>query len=109
MVLEGAQGLGDDGVCAARKVNQRAEVVLQFRVLRLARVGASVDAHRVARSGQIPTGEVEEVNRLLEYPVADVLDVVTPALGAGAIRVAPQLDQDVERLEIGRASCRGRG
>src|ERR1039458_4771352 len=90
MVLEGAQGLGDDGVCAARKANQRAEVVLQFRLLRLARVGASVDAHRVARSGQIPTGEVEEVNRLLEYPVADVLDVVTPALRSEERRVGKE-------------------
>src|SRR5512137_2051781 len=101
MMLESTQGLGNDRVGATREIDNGAEVILQFRVLRLPRVGTRVNAHGITHAGQIPPGKVKKMNRFLKYPVADTLDVVAPAFGPSTIRVAPQLDQDVERLSDG--------
>src|SRR5579871_3167255 len=96
-MLEGGERLADDGELAVGKGDEGAEIVFQLRVTLLPRVSPGIDAHGITRPGQVPAGQVEEVNRLLEDPVADALDVVAPTVRAETVWPPPQLDEHIER------------
>src|SRR5687768_7603652 len=98
MMLERGQRLRDHGVGAPGKSDDCAEVVLKLRMARLDRVGTRIDRDRLTRAGQIPAGQIEEVDRLFQDPVADAFDVKPPAARAEAIGTPPQLDQGIAWL-----------
>src|SRR5882724_10928909 len=60
--------------------------------------GGGIHRNRVAGTGEIPTGEIEEMDRLLKDPVADAGEVVAPAVCAESVRTAPQLDESIKRV-----------
>src|ERR1035441_3968046 len=93
MVLVAGQRLRDDRVAAIGKVEHRAKVILQLGMLVALVAGAREHRNRFARLSKIPAGQIEEMDWLLENPVADLLDVIAPAARALAIGVAPQLHQ----------------
>src|SRR5687767_6175261 len=82
MMFKRAQRLRNDRISAARKVEKRAEIVLQLRMIGLLGVGRGVDRLRVAQRLEIPSGEVEEVDWLFKNPVSHTADVISPALRA---------------------------
>src|SRR5207237_8628329 len=96
MMLPTGQGLRDSGIAAAIEVDDRREIVVKLTSIGAFAVGGGVDARRVCR--EIPAGQVEEMDRLFEDPVANAIDVVAPAAGDQAIGAAEELDQKGERL-----------
>ena len=46
----------------------------KFRMARLARVGGGVDLFRLTGSGEVPAGQIEEMDRLFQDPIPDPLD-----------------------------------
>src|SRR5688572_3108236 len=98
MVLERAERLRHDGVRSLRKRDQCAEVVLQLRMIGLLAVGLSVNGERLAQRGIVPASQIEEMDWLLEDPVAHAIDVEPPAVGPKPIGAARQLDEQVLRL-----------
>src|ERR1035437_7418107 len=97
-MLVTGEGLGDDRVAAIREMNDGAEVVLQLRMLVPLVAGIGEYGHWLAGLGEIPAGQIEEMNRLFQDPIAHLLDVVAPAAGALAVGIAPEFDQAVARI-----------
>src|SRR4051812_29598404 len=71
MVFERAQRLRHHGVRSAGKVNNGAEIVFQFRVANLPRGRGPINRLRLAKVAQIPTGQIEEMDRLFQDPITD--------------------------------------
>src|SRR6476659_10138252 len=95
MMFERGQRLRNDGVSTARKMDNCGEVVFEFVVARLTRVGRGVHGLRLADGTEIPASQVEEMNGLFEDPTADTFDVVSPVVGAQPIRAPRQFDNHV--------------
>src|SRR5262245_41403827 len=99
MMLPAAQALRDDGVSAAGKIDDGAEMIVQLRMIAPLAVGPREHGFRIGL--QIPAGEIEKVDRLFEDPVADAANVIAPAVRAKPIRAPPEFDQRIERLADG--------
>src|SRR5260221_122842 len=70
---------------------------------RIAGITVGMEFDGIAAAFQIPAGEVEEMNRLLEDPTADARRIVTPPARAEAVGLAQQFDENVLRLADGAA------
>src|SRR5262249_47344906 len=101
VMLPSTQALRDDGEGTGGEGERGGEVGVQFGVAGLLAVGLGEDRDGLAAGGEIPPGEVEEVDGLLQDPVADTANVIAPAVGAQAVGLPPQLDESVEWLADG--------
>ena len=88
MMLPAGKRLRDHGIAALGKFQHGREIVVQLGMARLPAVGRGIDRHRLADGAEIPAGQVEKMNRLFQHPIADALDVVSPAVRAQADRAA---------------------
>ncbi len=101
MMLEGGEGLGDDGVAAVGVFEHGAEVVEEGGALGVAGIAVGVEFDGVAAGLEVPAGEVEEVDGFFEDPGADAVLIVTPAGGALAVGFAGEFDEDVLGIAYG--------
>lgn len=101
MVLEGGEGLGDDGVAAIGVFEHGAEVVEEGRTLGVARVAVGVEFDGVAAGFEVPAGKVKKVNGFFKHPGADAILVIAPTGGSLPIGLAGEFDEDVLRISDG--------
>src|SRR5215472_13000367 len=98
VVFKRTQSLGNHRIGPSWKFDYRAEVILQFGMVRAAPVRPSIDALRLAMTRKIPSRQVKEMNGFFQDPTSNPVDLITPAIGTLAIRPSPEFDYSVERL-----------